>query len=587
MKKSILFILLAFIAFSQLSFGQIYNPVKWDYKSVKTGDRTYDVIFQATIESGWFIYSQYLDGEDGPIPTSFNFDDGDHFSVKGKNEECDYNRKEVFDKLFDMNLVKYQKRAIFRQAIEVSDPTKPLMGYLEFMTCDDEKCLPPAQVDFEIDLSKSFDSKAIDYSNSSLCKGKVTFAAAQPAAPETRSSDPVLDKKASRTEKAKVRKLAKAAKKEANEKKTNEAKKEATQVQVAQKLQNNIQINLPDDGNKIEEPVIWKSSITRLENGNAIIEFTAEIEKGWHIYSNTMENDDGPIRTTINFDESDSYDLIGGVKETAGKILSGHDKFFDMSVVKLKENARLAQSLDVKNDASPIKGFLEFMACTDSKCLTPMQIDFEADPKKANIKFGAELDEPIVGDGNTDELEQLFGLSYASLQDPIGACVEKVEESNSIWGIFILGFLGGLIALLTPCVFPMIPLTVSFFTKSSEKKGGGLFNAIFYGFSILLVYVLISVPFHLLDTVNPNILNDISTNMWLNIAFFVIFLFFAFSFFGYFDLTLPASVTNKISAAEGVGGVVGVFFYGLDARPGFLFMYRTHLRFAVGRFAVK
>ena len=127
----------------------------------------------------------------------------------------------------------------------------------------------------------------------------------------------------------------------------------------------------------------------------------------------------------------------------------------------------------------------------------------------------------------------------------------------------VLGFLGGLVALLTPCVFPMIPLTVSFFTKGSENKSKGLFNAALYGFFILGVYLLLSIPFHLLDSVNPGILNDISTNVWLNIAFFLIFLFFAFSFFGYYELTLPASWSNKASSAEGAGGIIGIFFMAL------------------------
>ena len=133
-------------------------------------------------------------------------------------------------------------------------------------------------------------------------------------------------------------------------------------------------------------------------------------------------------------------------------------------------------------------------------------------------------------------------------------------KNKSIWNIFFLGFIGGLIALLTPCVFPLIPLTVSFFTKSSSTAKKGVRNAFLYGFFILAVYLLLSVPFHLLDSINPNILNDISTNMWLNVAFFVIFMFFAFSFFGFYEISLPSSLTNKASNAEGIGGVLGIFF---------------------------
>jgi len=139
-----------------------------------------------------------------------------------------------------------------------------------------------------------------------------------------------------------------------------------------------------------------------------------------------------------------------------------------------------------------------------------------------------------------------------------------VEEKDGFMTIFLLGFLGGLIALLTPCVFPMIPLTVSFFTKGAKTRKQGLMNAILYGLFIFLIYLLLSVPFHLLDSLAPEILNNISTNVTLNIAFFVIFIIFAFSFFGYYEITLPSSWSNKMDdKASSIGGVVGIFFMAL------------------------
>lgn len=130
--------------------------------------------------------------------------------------------------------------------------------------------------------------------------------------------------------------------------------------------------------------------------------------------------------------------------------------------------------------------------------------------------------------------------------------------------IFGLGFLGGLIALLTPCVFPMIPLTVSFFTKQSHQKAKGIANAALYGFFIVLIYFLLSLPFHLFDSVDSQILNTIATNVWLNVFFFIIFVFFAFSFFGYYELTLPSSWANKMDqASQKVGGGLGIFFMAL------------------------
>ena len=139
-----------------------------------------------------------------------------------------------------------------------------------------------------------------------------------------------------------------------------------------------------------------------------------------------------------------------------------------------------------------------------------------------------------------------------------------LESTNSnLLKVFILGFLGGFLALLTPCVFPMIPLTVSFFTKQSKQRSKGISSAVMYGLFIVAIYLLLSVPFHFLNTVEPQILNTISTNIYLNLFFFLIFVFFAFSFFGYYELTLPYQWSNKMDSASSIGGTLGVFFMAL------------------------
>ncbi|MEO9804986.1 MAG: cytochrome c biogenesis protein CcdA [Reichenbachiella sp.] len=176
------------------------------------------------------------------------------------------------------------------------------------------------------------------------------------------------------------------------------------------------------------------------------------------------------------------------------------------------------------------------------------------------------LEDGIVKESQVGTVEQeLYGLTSISdvIGDDCNGSEPEEKQSKTLVGIFILGMIGGLLALLTPCVFPLIPLTVSFFTKGSENKKKGFRDAMLYGLFIFGVYVLLSIPFHLLDSINPDILNEISTNVWLNLSFFVIFLFFAFSFFGYYEITMPSSLTNKISAAEGVGGILGIFFMAL------------------------
>lgn len=168
---------------------------------------------------------------------------------------------------------------------------------------------------------------------------------------------------------------------------------------------------------------------------------------------------------------------------------------------------------------------------------------------------------PLEGGISTD-----VSLKRATidLKNPVNNCGGTgAEGSKSLWGIFVLGILGGLVGLIMPCTFPMIPLTVSFFTKQSENKKKGIFNAFFYGFSIFLIYVLLSVPFYFLDSSNSDVLNNISTNAWLNLFFALVFLVFALSFFGLFEISLPSSVTNRVGSKSSVGSLGGIFFMAL------------------------
>jgi len=147
------------------------------------------------------------------------------------------------------------------------------------------------------------------------------------------------------------------------------------------------------------------------------------------------------------------------------------------------------------------------------------------------------------------------------IKNPVNNCGDEGTQNKSILAIFLLGFLGGLIALVTPCVFPMIPVTVTFFTKKSQSRSKGITNAVFYGLFIFLIYVAITIPFHIASkTISPEIFNNISTNVWLNLIFFAVFVLFALSFFGLFEIVLPASIANKADSKSGLGNVAGIFF---------------------------
>lgn len=161
------------------------------------------------------------------------------------------------------------------------------------------------------------------------------------------------------------------------------------------------------------------------------------------------------------------------------------------------------------------------------------------------------------GNFNKEKFEDALVLDIDATKQ-----ITENKEEKSIWLIFLLGLGGGLIALLTPCVFPMIPLTVSFFTKQSGNRKQGIFQALLYGFFIFIIYTLVSAPFHLLNLA-PDVLSQIATNVWLNLIFFIIFVVFAFSFFGFYEITLPSGIANKVSSAENAGGIIGVFFMAL------------------------
>jgi thiol:disulfide interchange protein DsbD len=316
------------------------------------------------------------------------------------------------------------------------------------------------------------------------------------------------------------------------------------------------------------EPVKWTISSAAMGDGVYEVRFVATIQEGWSVYSQQNYGDMGPWPTTIAVDSLPGVERLGAVDETGAKVIDGHDPVFDMPVKKFKGSATFTQRLRVQDAATPITGRFEYMTCDDEMCLPPATVYFILGVGTGTYELGDVSFDPndpkFAGIATrTDAAELKIGT--VDLENPVVRDEGKrTEEKNSLLWIFMLGFIGGLVALLTPCVFPMIPLTVSFFTKSSTDRASGLKNALTYGGFILLIYLLFSLPFHLLGSVNPEIFNEISTNPWLNLFFFVIFIVFAISFFGYFEITLPSSWVNKMDAnASKFGGLIGTFFMAL------------------------
>ena len=308
---------------------------------------------------------------------------------------------------------------------------------------------------------------------------------------------------------------------------------------------------------QILEPVKWQTSIEKFSDTEYNLVSKATIESGWHLYSQNVPAD-GPIPTTFTFDDANgAFKIIGNTGELEGKTVD--DPVFQMRIKFFEKSAIFVQRVQLLGDVTSVKGTVEFMVCDDTRCLPPTEVDLVF-----NITGNNKAENTNVIDEQSIDNESVNEMLYGMAPKDITLLASKIKEKKSLWTIFGLGFLGGLLALLTPCVFPMIPLTVSFFTKKgNQTKSSGIGKALLYGFFILLVYLILSIPFHLLDSVNPDILNEISTNVWLNVIFFIVFMFFAFSFFGYYELTLPSSWTNKTTQGENAGGIIGIFFMAL------------------------
>ncbi|NQY68441.1 MAG: thioredoxin family protein [Flavobacteriales bacterium] len=308
----------------------------------------------------------------------------------------------------------------------------------------------------------------------------------------------------------------------------------------------------------IVEPVKWTWEINKVEGSNeAEVVFTSFIDSKWHIYSRHLADGFGEmLGTAMTFEPHDSYALIDSVIE--GESHSKDDPLLGITILYFENEAKFIQKVMLNDPENfTIKGSIMSSACNDEGCLPPEFKDFLLTAGGA-----ADVDVGEVTGGVNCEDNPYF-ICNVDMDNPVEACGEEHKTEESLWSIFILGMIGGLIALITPCVFPMIPLTVSFFTKGSEDRGKAIRRSATYGFFIMVIYFLLSIPFLVAPDVDPEILSMLSTNPWLNLGFFVIFIVFAFSFFGYFELVLPQKWANKMDSASDVGGIIGTFFMAL------------------------
>ena len=326
-------------------------------------------------------------------------------------------------------------------------------------------------------------------------------------------------------------------------------------------------LRMPTGEAQILKPVKWSFSTEKTSDKEATLVFTASIDKSWHLYSQFIA-EGGPIPTTFKISPSKEFTLLGKLTET-GKKEEVFDSNFNMKLIFFANKAVFKQKISLKTTkAFKAKGSLEFMTCDDHQCLPPEEISFEipVSPSaggaaekvsESKTESPAAFVEVIPTDSVPAVKEATKSTSPETTISPAEEDAERTSKM-SLLTIFIKGFLGGLLALLTPCVFPMIPLTVSFFTKKASSHSKAFGSAVVYGLSIIGIYV--ALGFLVTKLLGADALNDMASNGIFNMAFFLLLLVFATSFFGAFEIQLPHSWTNMMFLKSEKGGLIGIFF---------------------------
>ena len=338
---------------------------------------------------------------------------------------------------------------------------------------------------------------------------------------------------------------------------------------------------------QIKDPVKFKTEFNTLSDTEAEIVFTAAIDKGWHVYSTEL-GDGGPISATFNVDKTSGIELLGKLKPV-GKEVATFDKLFEMKVRYFENTAKFIQKVKLTGGAYEIEGYLEYGACDDESCLPPTEVPFKfsgvaktanaaaakaEQPEKKEVEKKEEA-APVVSKDTVAMMELVpatttdastgiqpavaSGELWKPVISELQALGEEHTQGDMSWiYIFVTGFLGGLLALFTPCVWPIIPMTVSFFLKCSEDKKKGIRDAWTYGASIVVIYVALGLAITLIF--GASALNALSTNAIFNILFFLMLVVFAASFFGAFEITLPSKWSNAVdSKAESTTGLLSIF----------------------------
>ncbi|SKB73267.1 protein-disulfide reductase DsbD family protein [Daejeonella lutea] len=311
-----------------------------------------------------------------------------------------------------------------------------------------------------------------------------------------------------------------------------------------------------DPNAKIEDPVRWSYGSEKITDTEYDLIITATIEKGWHVYSQFIE-DGGPIPTSFKFTPASTYKLKGTVSEMP-KAVSAFDKNFDMQIAWHKDKVDFRQRIVLSGPTNEVKGVLEFMVCNDTKCLPPAEVEFKISVNSTSNQVSATSSGENTVSPSAADTSAASPNSVSADTPVIKRQLKPSNNEGTLWGIFLAGFIGGLAAFFMPCIYPMIPLTVSFFTKKSGSRAKGIQSAIIYGVSIILVYVALGLLITLIF--GASALNEAASSATFNLLFFVALIIFGISFLGAFEITLPASLVNKMDEKSNQNGFIGLFF---------------------------
>lgn len=326
---------------------------------------------------------------------------------------------------------------------------------------------------------------------------------------------------------------------------------------------------------QIFDPVKWKSAIKMTDATNGVVTFTATVDAGWHVYGTQLPSG-GPEPTSVQWNNQ-GVKLVGGLTPSKAAHKQ-HDETFDMDLSWWTGSVTLSQKFTVTAKEYKIEGSIRYMACDDENCTPPKSESFSFKGTAAQAPVAETVQAPIANAAPADTAATLaqpvaaVGAADSAVASPthdqLWAPVTAIEGDNadvediadrSLWYIFWACFLGGLLALLTPCVWPMIPMTVSFFLKKSGSRAKAITNATTYGLSIIIIFLLLGICFTVLF--GASAMNALATSAWCNLLFFALLVIFAISFFGAFEITLPQSLSNKMdSTASKTTGMLSIFF---------------------------